>query len=82
MITTDNFKSAMNSIEVQRIEEEINKEGDYIAVTLSGYGHVFIESVHWNEESEEDCISCGGFLADKDDFLRLLSEADHPYMKG
>ena len=82
MITRDNFKSAMNSIEVEYIKEEMNKEGDFIAVTLSGYGHVFIESVHWNEESEEECISCGGFLADKDDFLRLLSEADHPYMKG
>jgi len=79
MITRENFKEAFNSIKSENIERELNKEGDYIAVTLSGYGHVFIKSTHWNEETEEECVSCGGMLADKDDFLRLLKEAEHPY---
>lgn len=82
MITRDNFNEAFNSIKSEEIETEINKEGDFIAVTLSGYGHVFIKSTHWNEEADEECNSCGGMLADKDDFLRLLEEANHPYTRG
>lgn len=82
MITRENFKEAFNSIESDTIEQEINKEGDFIAVTLSGYGHVFIESTHYDEETQEDCNSCGGMMADKDDFLRLLEEAEHPFLKN
>ena len=80
MITRENAKTVLNTIKSVDIESEMNKRHDYIAVTLSGYGHVFIESVDYNEETEEECNSCGGFLTDKDNFMILLDEIDHEYV--
>ena len=79
MITRYNAKTALNTIKSTDIETELNKKHDYVAVTLSGYGHIIIESVDWSEETEEECNSCGGFLCDKDNFLVLLDDVDHEY---
>jgi hypothetical protein len=77
MITRDNWAEIAEDLFKNRLEDiqnELDKQHDFMQVTLSGYGHIFIESMDYDEESEEEALSCGGMFCDKDDFLRLFSE--------
>lgn len=76
MITRHNIASVFDSLTEKQINEVMQSKSDYIALTVNGYGYVYLESVNWNEETEEEVQSCGGLLCDKNDFLRLFKESE------
>jgi hypothetical protein len=78
MITKDNLTEVLNSVTEKDISEAMNAKSDYVALWLSSYGHVNLESINLfkDEEREEDILATGGLICDKDDFLRLFTESE------
>ena len=74
MITRHNIASVFDSLTEAQIAGVMQSKSDYIALSIDGYGNVFLESVEYNEETEAEIQSCGGLLCDKDDFLRLFKK--------
>lgn len=76
MITKDNLTEVMDQITEQEVRQVMNAKSDYIGLWVSGYGAVNLDSVDINnQEQEEDILSTGGAIMDKDDFLRLFMES-------
>lgn len=77
MITKDNFKSLVETINKEDIINVINAPGDYVimqAHIFNAGSHATIESAHYAEIEEAETAATGNLYADKDDFLRLLNE--------
>lgn len=77
MITKENIKEVLESLESEEIENAINGEEDYILLELhvfniGAYANVLNVSYSEGEERQED--SAHNLLMDKDDFLRLFTE--------
>jgi len=77
MITKDNLTEVMNLITEKQVNEVMNSNTDYLGLFIDGYGNVFLESINLfkDEEREEEILSTGGVIIDKDDFLRLFMES-------
>jgi hypothetical protein len=75
MITSNNIQLIFDYITETQLNNAMQSKSDYIALSVDGYGNVFLESVDYNEETETEIQSCGGVLCDKDDFLRLYKES-------
>lgn len=75
MITTKNIGLVFDYIKENQLNEEMQSNSDYIALNIDGYGNVFLESVDYSEEKEEEVQNLGGVFCDKDDFLRLYKES-------
>jgi len=77
MITKDNLTEVMNLITEKQVNEVMNSNTDYLGLFIDGYGNVFLESINLfkDEEREEEILSTGGAIMDKDDFLRLFMES-------
>jgi hypothetical protein len=79
MITKDNIKELIQTIEPAYIDAAINGDGDFILlqshITNVGASGT-IESIDYNEEIEEDAAANGHLFVDKDEFLRLAEELE------
>lgn len=76
MITKDNLTEVMNQITEQEVKQVMNAKSDYIGLWLSGYGAINLDTVDINDQKqEEEILSTGGAIMDKDDFLRLFMES-------
>tara|TARA_R110002095_G_scaffold138164_1_gene119672 strand:- start:1460 stop:1717 length:258 start_codon:yes stop_codon:yes gene_type:complete len=81
MINKNNLKSYFDNLTAKDISEAIDSNPDYIGCYINGYGWCY--SVPVNDSIDEDDVeSTGGFICDKDDFLRLFveSESKNPFL--
>ena len=76
MITKNNIETIFDSISEKQLNEAMQSKSDYIALSIDGYGNVFLDSVEYSEETEEEVQGVGGVFCDKDDFLRLYKESE------
>lgn len=73
MITRDNIKEVLLTLDPKDIDHALQSDGDRVAVYSSGYGDPFI--IAWDDlENEEDVLSTGGFICDKDTLYQLYKE--------
>lgn len=79
MITKDNIKEVLESIDQEVLENEMLKLHDYLLIEL----HVFnsgwfatIESQDYNEEIDRFAEGSGNLFCDKQDFRELCSSMD------
>lgn len=82
MITRENFKELMSTIDTNTINLEYWKNNDYIhlqAHIFNTGGYLTISSVDYSEELEEEANANGDILTDKDNFARLLKEFGFNY---
>ena len=77
MITKDNLKYAISTVNPDMIKMAMNGSKDYIKFEL----HIFntgsyatIEETDYNKEDEHDLQSNGQIYCDKDTFLQLLKD--------
>ena len=75
MITKDNLTACFDALTEDQITPVMESKGDAVAMYANGYGHIYLESFDYATDNEEDIYSTGGFIADKDDFLRLFVES-------
>lgn len=76
MITRDNLTEVFNLINEEQIKQVFSTKNDYVSLYIDGYGNVFFDSIDINdEERENEILSAGGIICDKDDFLRLFEES-------
>lgn len=83
MITSQNLKQYFENIRDADLHTAWNADSDYVACIIMGnHGFCGIESFDYSSDDEEDVLNTGGFIADKDDFLRLYDEsgAKNPYI--
>lgn len=77
MITRENFREFINSIDPQEIENAMNDKGDYIFLKLSifntGY-YLSISSHEYNLDLDNEASENGNLFCDKSDFESLLKE--------
>lgn len=78
MITKDNLKEVLSSLDEEDVHKAMDADPDYVAVRL----HIFnagcfssIEAVDYTDEVEEEVHGAGNLLTDKDEFLRLYEES-------
>jgi len=76
MITKENLTEVLNQLTKEDINEAMNSKSDYVALYTNGYGYVFFESFDINNEEEEEILSTGGIIIDKDNFLLLFKESE------
>jgi hypothetical protein len=79
MITKDNLKELIQTIKPSDIDAAINGKGDYILLQM----HIFnvgafatIESMDYNEDTENIANGIGNLFVDKDSFLQLANELE------
>ena len=82
MITKDNLEYVLKDLSPEYIQENLDKEGDYIEVWV----HIFnagsstsLSSYNYDEEIEQEANDNGMLFLDKDDFLMLLEEVEHNF---
>lgn len=77
MITRENFKELMSTIETDTIREEFYKNNDYIYLVSHIFnvgGYLTINSVDYSEELEREANENGDVFTHKDNFPFLLSQ--------
>jgi len=83
MITRENFNEVFNSITYDEIENTLHDSPQYISIELMTANTgvwVYLNGYdQYSEETEQEIVNNGNVYCDTDDFLRLLSEASHPY---
>lgn len=85
MITRENFNEVINSIKYDEIENILFDNPEYISIELmiaNAGSWVFLNGYSsYDDEVVNEIQANGNVFCDKDDFLRLLEEANHPYTK-
>lgn len=78
MITPQNLKAYFDALKPNEINEAIESNTDDVACYIGSYGACYLESVNENNRTEmqEATENTGGFICDKDDFLRLFEESE------
>lgn len=78
MITSENIKYYFDNLTKTDINEAFSGFGDSVAAYFGSYGTPHLEEVIRSNEHElqEATESTGGFICDKDDFLRLFQESE------
>jgi len=79
MITKENIKYFIESIPTETIQEELDKQHDFVLlqahiINVGGYGS--IESMDYDEEIQDDADANGNLFLDKDTFLQMCSELE------
>ena len=77
MITKDNLKYAISTVNPDRIKIAINGSKDYIKFELhmtNTGSYSTIEETDYNKEDEHNLQSNGQIYCDKDTFLQLLED--------
>lgn len=72
MITRDNIKSVLLSLEREQVQAAWYSAKEYIGVWASSYGQVCIDV--FDMDNDEDVMATGGFITDKDGFALLFKE--------
>jgi len=83
MLTSENLKFCFEELTAEQVSAALDSKSDYITLELCALntGAVpFLSSADYNEEEESEVPSNGGLYLDKDDFLRLYSEAIDEYL--
>ena len=78
MITKDNVKEVLSSLQEEDVYQAMDSDKDYVAVYVHIYNTGYeatIESVDYTEEVEEEVVGSGNLLTDKDEFLRLYVDS-------
>ncbi|MFT7280526.1 MAG: hypothetical protein ACI9DM_000245 [Cyclobacteriaceae bacterium] len=79
MITNENFKHLLQTLNPERIQAEIDSPEDYIlfnAHTFNVGTFATIQSRNYNEEDEQEASDTGNLFCDKDSFLQLIEETE------
>jgi len=79
MITKQNLKELIQTIEPATIQEALNNTGDYLLIechTFNVGSFATIEAVRYSPDTEDNASANGNLLIDKDDFLRLADELE------
>lgn len=79
MITKDNIKHFIESIPTETMQEELDKQHDFVLLqahifNVGGYGS--IESMDYDEEIEQEAHAHGNLFCDKDTFLQMCEELE------
>lgn len=79
MITKNNIKHFIETIDHETIQSELDKPHDFILLqahifNVGGYGT--IESMDYDEEVEQEAHANGNLFCDKDTFLQICSELE------
>ena len=83
MITRDNITEVLNSLTREQVNKVMNSNNDNVGLYINSYGSVYFESVECNDtEREEEIISTGGLVCDKDNLLSIFMECEsiNPYL--
>lgn len=77
MITRNNITEVLNSLTKEQVNEVMQSNSDNVGLYVDGYGNVYFESVECNDtEREEEILSTGGIVCDKDNLLSLFMECE------
>jgi len=78
MITSENITYYFDNLSEVQINETFSGSGDNIAACFGSYGYPYLDLITSENEIEmrENAESTGGFICDKDDFLRLFQESE------
>lgn len=79
MITKENFKALIMTLEAETIQSVLNAPNDYVlmeAHIFNAGGFATLESVDYDEEAEEEANANGNLFTDKDTFMILLEETE------
>ena len=75
MITRDNFQVLVETMRPSEITEQLGKQHDWILMESHFFnvgGYATLESMDWNEETQEYANDNGYLFCDKDTFASLL----------
>lgn len=75
MITRDNFQALVETMRPSEITEQLGKQHDWILMESHIFnvgGYATLESMDWNEETQEYANDNGHLFCDKDTFANLL----------
>ena len=78
MITTENLTYYFDNLSEAQINDCFNNCGDLLCVSLSSYGYSYLTLLTTDNQVQqiETANDTGGFICDKDDFLRLFQESE------
>lgn len=75
MITRDNFQALVETMRPSEITEQLDKQHDWVLMESHIFnvgGYATLESMDWNEETQEYANENGSLFCDKDTFANLL----------
>lgn len=79
MITKDNIKEVLSSLQEEDIHQAMDSDKDYVAVRLHTFNAGYkatIEPMDYSDEDEVlEVVESGNILIDKNEFLRLYVES-------
>lgn len=78
MITKDNIKEVLSSLQEEDVYKAMDSDLDYVAVRVHIYNTGYkatIEPMDYSDEEVLEVIDSGNILIDKDEFLRLYVES-------
>ena len=79
MITENNIKEVLSSLQEEDVYQAMDSDLDYVAVRVhiynTGYKATIEPMDYSNEEEVLEVIDSGNILIDKDEFLRLYVES-------
>ena len=77
MITRETIKPFFEQLTEEQVKLVMDSDSDYIACTIEGnYGACVVRPSEHTDTEQEDTNGAGGFIVDKDDFLRLYTESN------
>ena len=79
MITNDNLKCFIETIEIEDVKNAIDAPQDYILLEAHIFnvgGYATIQSIDYNEDTEQEANDNGNLFLSKDDFLMLTTELE------
>jgi len=77
MITHENLKEVLESLDRKTVQEELLKAEDWILLSICIFNTGFVANVESRDYEDEIAIEAGGngdVFIDKDEFLRMSSE--------
>ena len=77
MVTRENLEWSFINLGVEKIEEILNLDGDYVLMEVSTFNTgitVELTSLYYDEDVHQDAVDSGQLFCDKDGFLVLIEE--------
>ena len=75
MITKNNFQTLVETMRPNEITEQLDKQHDWVLMESHIFnvdGYATLESMDWNEDTQEYANDNGYLFCDKDTFVNLL----------
>jgi len=78
MITSENITYYFDNLSEVQINDCFNNFGDLLCVCLGSYGYPYLTLLTTDNQVQqiETANDTGGFICDKDEFLRLFEESE------